>query len=276
LFSQRHGFTPAQDVLQLEGMTDALRVAIWNAFHLALFASSFEGNSADSVMGNAAFATWAVHLQQPADRRPRTIGEMSRVLNKVIMEVEWFRVYDLIEFVHARLPDHVQERFGEMLNTFLSNERSGYRLVAGEVAPVTAPEELHSIDAAAQSSASEASGHIQKALRLFSDRADPDYANSVKESISAVESACQHVLGQKVTAGDGLKKLKEALELHPALAEGFSKLYGFTSDAGGVRHASRPESAPVGEAEARYFLVTCSAFVNYLLVKHLESAAGLP
>lgn len=144
--------------------------------------------------------------------------------------------------------------------------------MAGAVTPITAAEEVSAVSDAAASDAAQAKIHIQKALHLFSDRDAPDYANSVKE-ISAVESACQHVLGQKVTAGEGLKKIKDALGLHPALADGFSKLYGFTSDAGGIRHASHSGSMQVTEAEARYFLVSCSAFVNYLIVKHLDAGS---
>ena len=35
--------------------------------------------------------------------------------------------------------------------------------------------------------------HIKKAIEHFSDRQNPDYRNSIKESISAVEAICRNI-----------------------------------------------------------------------------------
>jgi len=50
------------------------------------------------------------------------------------------------------------------------------------------------------------------------------------------------------------------------------KLYGYTSDEDGIRHAilNDPE---LGFAEAKFMVVSCSAFVNYLIAK--GEAGGL-
>lgn len=50
------------------------------------------------------------------------------------------------------------------------------------------------------------------------------------------------------------------------------KLYGYTSDEDGVRHPILDEVS-VDEADARFMIVTCSAFVNFLVAK--AEAAGL-
>ncbi len=49
--------------------------------------------------------------------------------------------------------------------------------------------------------------------------------------------------------------------------DGFKKLYGWTSDACGIRHGEYPDSFLCGESEARYMLIICSAFINYLITK---------
>jgi hypothetical protein len=54
--------------------------------------------------------------------------------------------------------------------------------------------------------------------------------------------------------------------LHPAFREALSKMYGYTSDADGIRHSLMEESRLDGD-DARFMLVTCSAFVNYLKAK---------
>jgi hypothetical protein len=96
---------------------------------------------------------------------------------------------------------------------------------------------------------------------MLSDREAPDYRNSIKESISAVESACRLVTGNKVaTLADALKKVSN---LHPALSRAFTQLYGFTSDASGIRH-SLTDEPNITYADAKFMLVACAAFASYL------------
>jgi len=94
---------------------------------------------------------------------------------------------------------------------------------------------------------------------LLSDRNSPDYRNSIKESISAVESLVQKTLGKDGTLGNLIKKL----DLHPALQSAFSSLYGYTSDEDGIRHAIL-DSERITFEDAKFFLVICSAFINFV------------
>jgi hypothetical protein len=106
--------------------------------------------------------------------------------------------------------------------------------------------------------------HVQRALELLSNRDNPDYRNSIKESISAVESMARIVAeSPKATLADALKALEKGGKLHSALKDGFLKLYGYTSDEGGIRHAMLEEPS-ISAADARYFLLSCTSFVNYL------------
>lgn len=112
-----------------------------------------------------------------------------------------------------------------------------------------------------------ASMHIQKALQLLSHRESPDYPNSIKESITAVEAACRVVSGQpKATLSSALDKIGDE-SAHPALRFAFDKLYGWTSDASGIRHAMTGDPS-VGFALAKLILVDCSAFTNYLAANY--------
>jgi len=47
----------------------------------------------------------------------------------------------------------------------------------------------------------------------------------------------------------------------------FSALYGYTSDEGGIRHALIEKNSQVQIEDARFMLIACSAFVNYLISK---------
>jgi hypothetical protein len=66
--------------------------------------------------------------------------------------------------------------------------------------------------------------------------------------------------------GEALRKVEGRVAIHPALKKGFSNIYGYTSDAGGIRHALL-EEASLHFEDAKYMLVSCSAFVNYLAEK---------
>jgi len=85
------------------------------------------------------------------------------------------------------------------------------------------------------------------------------------------ESVCRLIGGGK-TLGDAPKGIRDKIDLHPALEKGFGALYGYTSDKGGIRHALLEESS-VDSTDARFMLVTCSAFVNFVVAK--ASTAGI-
>jgi hypothetical protein len=54
--------------------------------------------------------------------------------------------------------------------------------------------------------------------------------------------------------------------LHPILKEALSKLYGYTSDESGIRHALIDHSAATKD-DAVFMLSVCSAYINYLIAK---------
>ncbi|RFA11981.1 hypothetical protein B7R21_11650 [Subtercola boreus] len=142
----------------------------------------------------------------------------------------------------------------------------GYRILNDQVVPVSAPAEVAAIEDALASAGSNARTHLRRAVELLGSRDKPQYAKVVSESISAVEATVAELTGDN-TLSSGLRKLQgKGVPAHGALIDGWTKLYGYTSDAAGIRHALvRPEDAD--EPLAVYFLVASSAFVNYLL-KH--------
>jgi len=82
-----------------------------------------------------------------------------------------------------------------------------------------------------------------------------------------VESTCQIITKKgKATLPDALKVLEKDHKLHSALKDGFIKLYGYTSDKDGIRHAMS-EEPDLDSADAKYFLMSCTSFINYLKSK---------
>lgn len=151
------------------------------------------------------------------------------------------------------------------MNRFLERELSAYRFVSGQLTDITDAQEIEMLESAlADSRFAGVTAHLERSLELYANRENPDYRNSIKESISAVESMARIVAeNPKATLSDALKALEKRGTLHPALKEGFMKLYAYTSDEGGIRHAMLDEPN-LTAADARYFLLSCTSFVNYL------------
>ncbi|MGY1640051.1 AbiJ-NTD4 domain-containing protein [Geodermatophilus sp. SYSU D00703] len=275
-FSERHGYTKVRTALQHESLDEALRLDLWN-YILGLY----EGLTKKVEWPqHAPFLTrlWADFLRRPLDEI--TYKErIQEYVKAVVLRGEWFQVYDFIEF----LADEVEDYAGEgahgscvrHFNALLEKHLAAYRFVDGRIVPIDSTVDLAAVEDALSDSEGLAGvrHHLQRALELLADREAPDYSNSIKESISAVESVCALITNKK-TLGEAVKRLKDSgLALHPALEQAWLKLYGFTSDADGIRHFA-VDAPTVDQAQAKYFLVTCSAFVSLLITE--AARAGVP
>lgn len=154
----------------------------------------------------------------------------------------------------------------DLFNDLYEKECVGYRFIDGKITDIIDDFEIAEIEEALDNKFSACKKSITKALNLLYDREKPDYSNSVKESISAIESMCNIILGtNNSTLGDALNKLeKQGVKIHGAMKSAYSSLYGYTSDKSGIRHNSGIDENTTFE-EAKYMLVSCSAFLNYLV-----------
>ena len=155
----------------------------------------------------------------------------------------------------------------QQYNQLLEDEKSGYRVIDGKVVPITSPTEFLAIETVINSPYVSVTAHMRKALSLYADLEKPDYENSIKESISAVEAMCCIINGKDTTLNKAIDKLKNnGIHIHPSLEKGFISIYGYACDEKGIRHAGRCfVNAPA--EDAKYMLISCSAFVNYLMEK---------
>lgn len=183
---------------------------------------------------------------------------------------EWYVIYDFIERYLKICDDTTFDKMQAEFNAILEDEVSAYRILDGLVVPITNKSEMGSISDAMNTPFEACNIHIAKALELFANREKPDYENSIKESISAVESICSEITGiegAQATLGKTIKKLKDAgMHIHQAMENAFTSLYGYTSDEGGIRHGSI-DFVEAPSEDSKFMLITCSAFVNYLVEK---------
>jgi hypothetical protein len=283
-FSQRKGLKPIKSILQIDSMDSDLRNSLWNALDVCywdFFASKFNDMMGGRTIRLLCKAIWLDYFKQPVDNMSRTWVLICLELRKYFLSCRWYEVYDFVEFIVRSFkldpPDaHISDEFKEYCNKILESELSAYRIVGDSITQITSPEEITAIeDTLALKNIEPVKRHIETALNLLSDRKNPDYRNSIKESISAVEAICVKVSKEKKgTLADALKELESKVKLHPALKKAFDSLYGYTSDADGIRHALLDEPRLYFE-DAKFMLVACSAFINYLVSKSARANVKL-
>jgi hypothetical protein len=278
-FSERIGAKSSPTSIQLEGMSEALRNSLWNLiYHLY---------EADYFHDRVYWYKVAVHvaryfLKVPVDEVPNDDYESCIYIKKNFYQLKWYEVYDLIEFIAEhykvivgnRYHPTKREQYEQEVNRILQAELSGYRFIAGVLSPISDEVEIKEIEEAAEKSSQlgleGVREHIRTALDNLGKKPAPDYRNAIKEAISAVESVARQLSGEK-DLGAALEKLSKQINIHGALKSGFTKLYGYSSDEDGIRHAIL-EQTSVGFDEAKYMIVACSAFVNFLISKANEAS----
>lgn len=254
-----------------------LNIYYWEKFDLPKFAS---GGRADHISRSNVWqiflSLWINYFKKPTDTIPQlfyddinTAGGLAQI-REFFFRCKWNQVYDVIELVSEYGSKEDKGTFQHTCNLYLEKENSAYRFINGVIAPISSLEEVSEVEEAIRQTQPQpydgARQHLQQALVLLKDRENPDYRNSIKESISAVESVCKQIdKSSAKTLGAALSALEQKGKLHPALKKAFSALYGYSNDANGIRHALLEESN-LSSAEARFMLVSCSAFINYVIV----------
>lgn len=268
VFSRRNGYN--QKSIQLECASDVLKRRILARFYKQEF--NFY-DTIDYSNYTTGIEDMMIEMGVPYEFPQTQIQKQknAKALEKFILDSqEWYTIFDFIERYLSICGDTVLCLMRDEFNKILEDEVSAYRIIDKMVVPITSDSELSTIKDAMQTAYDSVNTHISKAIELYANRRNPDYENSIKESISAIEAICSIITGQtggNATLGKTIKQLKSSgVIIHPAMESAFSSLYGYTSDASGIRHGGIVFTNAPSE-DAKYMLVSCSAFVNYLIEK---------
>lgn len=280
MLSTRKGFSESQGIptcstqMQLKDLDDRTRIILFNKISRNLCE---QYSSKNSVLYNTYYYDQEDELYRDIStscgkiidpNKHYYISEFNVLLKTILTKAVFNEVFDFIELIskYCRMP----QDFIKDVNDVFEQEYVGYRFVDGRITPITDKNEIDSIENACNNEFEGTRTHIKKAVGFIADRERKDYKNCIKESISAVESICSIIAGQKKSSlDDALKNLqKKGVKIHPQLELAFSKLYAYTNSEKGVRHANGMFESEVTFEEAKFMLVSCSAFVNYLIANY--------
>ena len=268
LFSERYGYIKPSDTLITECMPKEVQNAMYNCF----YNYSEENCSLFEVLDKL---VWSIFLNEKECEYDRIRFNKGYICLSYIDDVNiiWHKKLSLIDYLLETLKKieiHYERKypsFVESLNRDFQRLNYGYRIVNNHVTPITAKEEIESIEEAIRDSKDNIKEHLNRALTHLADKEKPDYRNSIKESISAVGALCREMTGE-----NDLGKALSALEkkqglLHPQLKAAFSNLYNYVNEKqSGIRHELMDENGTYVPSyhEAKYMLVICAAFINFL------------
>ena len=287
LFSERYGYVKPVEVLKRGYLDNEGITALCNCYdYLAMWLNHYDVNTGGHRYGGSYTeleeTIWCFYMNQ---RRDDFYGYKSHEIAATAYlqsnKYEWYTKIDLIEFTISVLrkmtPKNdkhyatVVDSFVNILNSTFKRLNYSYRVVDDQIVEISDQEEIAAIEEAVRQE-STVKIHLEEALKHLSDRPNPDYRNSIKESISAVEALCREITG-KSTLGDALRVWeKKGVKIPTFLKSGIEKLYIYTNDKRtGIRHALMDDAEMPTYDEAKYMLVTCCALVNYIQGKRVES-----
>lgn len=286
-FSDRNAIRTENTEIQLKDFDERTRIQLENMIN-EIYTAVFGARvyyTEDRIQKFLRFVKGEIYSLPVNTRSYENVDRVFKLINDTVHSGEYDEVITLTEAVvqymdyylknkkynnyYTKYDGYTEISLYEYVNNIFEREYIGYRFIDEIIVPISDKYEVETIDKAVHNKYRPVREHISKANVLISDRENPDYENSIKESISAVEAICSIVTeekGKNATLGKMLKKLKDnSVNIHPALEVAFSSLYGYTSDASGIRHAKFLEQGEATFEEAKFMLVACSAFVNYII-----------
>ena len=283
-FSDRYGYTTPPSVLITEDMPKEVENAICSVFddlrnildkiydHRVHVEYKDEGLTYSMLE----LMTWRNFLHNRKDSLKFRYGKCQEVITEYMQSKHtWYEKLNLLEYILTSMYEYAIKHddyyirtyntIVKRLNVDFENLLYGYRIINNEIVPITDQLEIESVQNAVESKNDNVHIHIETALAHFAKRPEPDYRNSIKESISAVECLCRAIT-KKSTLDDAIPVLKsKGIQLNPQFEEGLKKMYFYTNDKRtGIRHALMDDKYIPTMADAKYMLVVCSAFVNYI------------
>ena len=265
-FSRRHGLSG--DVQEITVRNDAPENLRFAVVQIA-YDSGFRPQTLRSVVCKTL-------MVPPDDYNWTEFPNVDEEVRRLLRDCEWYRVYDVIEEIHAESQSRVSklgvngaENFANELNSYLREQGIGWQLTNGQVEVRGTEPFEYSLDKAVvtlQEKGRETSpDELRKAIKCLSQRPEPDESGAIQHAMAALEIVARDVIDDtRPTLGAILKKYPDLLP--KPLDQAIEKAWGYASETG--RHMK--EGNPPDYEEAELIVGISSAVCFYLTHKLKE------
>ncbi len=278
-FSQRVGEVTLPDAMKLGNVSRQFRAALWRVVYKRIKAetNTFWGDTYDDDSSISAYiALYQEKIREVYyDEVKRRPSAQLRLMKQTITESSYHDVLTLIEFFLRLSVATKDNKFRQILLRLFELTPIAYFVDNRNIAPTTCPrqDQISGETVAAammdirKGGLSGPEKHLTKAAEFINEGR---YSDSIVQSAHSIESVARNIAPDDCkTLGPALKSLeRNGILNHPSLREAFSKLYGYTSDKQGLRHAILKEGGrPPDVDEAVFFYGACACFTAYLTKK---------
>lgn len=273
-FSQAEGLEPLPTQLRKGQITNRTRARLWEVFNQFIdnntVFSRVSYNKYISSPLSEILKSYFVDVEGSfSDNYPKLVEDIKLHYRYNFESGPYNKIFDFIQYMLKF--DVVRKKVSARVNLILEQEFSYYRVFDGDIiGPLVSETDAETIRAALERTSTVGAGgprsHIRNAIQALNTG---DFSGSVRESIGAVESLSKVLASNpKAELASALSVLEKSANIHGGMKAAFAKLYGYTSDEKGIRHALLFEGkSSVDEADALFMIGACSAFVTYLITR---------
>lgn len=274
-FAQREGRVPLPESMRLEHVSKKFRQFVWLSIESGIKHSIKYGSSQIGDIVNSYF--FEIHGKFH-DEIPNLL-DCRYFLRQIIVDKSYHEILTLVEFFLRRansdfdfdLIHQLREAFDKCQIAYFIQDINELPTIVPRITKESGDAAQESIETIDRAGMAGASTHLRQAAEHINAGR---FSDSIADSIHAVESVARTINPKAKTLGPALDSLqKDGLLKHSALKEAFSKLYGYTSDEQGIRHALLDKPSPdVDLDEAMFMFGACASFAAYLVNKHRKAA----
>lgn len=274
-FSQRTGINPVPPQLKLGVVSKELRRLIDYYVTLEIKRGSrtgYNGSYFEGPWKRVARDLHVLFFKKQIGDFDNDAYDFNRMLTKFVATSNLGQLFDFIEFL-CQQNGCSAELKTDLADAFV-RARSAYRIIDHNmIVAIGSGEESASYLGALNDTEMEGgTGARAHLLRAGSAMKDGRWEDAVRESIHAVESVAVYVAPNASTLSKALVPIQNQGLMNGRLKSALEKLYAYTSDTDGVRHALvfEESEADVDEIDALFMLGACSSFVSYLLSRRSQ------